>query len=359
MAAWGGRRRSRYARRPGPAGSRPPAAAGPASGRSAAAGRAGCSTAGRTRGTHGSSTSRCRRPPPARRRTRPPSVGAASTRVTATPRSARPVAAASPAIPPPTTTAVGCRSGRPSRDGRRWRVPDRSRVAAGYPVVAVATQRHHAGRRPWNVWMIPCCQPRADRVRTSSKPASVIRCMTVSTESMSMHAAPQVVVEPGAPRREPAERHDDATADRGPDRLRHRSPRDGVLVDDQRPAGPQQVVERSQQAVAVGHVAEQVCGEDPVQGLEPGVGAYLVQRLRPAVLEPHPARPRLLPRLHQHPGRPVDAEHLGPDAAPVQLVDQRPGRGAGSAAEVDDPRALARDQPRRPARPHCARRWAW
>jgi hypothetical protein len=45
---------------------------------------------------------------------------------------------------------------------------------------------HHAGRRPWKVWMIPFCQPRTDRVRTSSNPASTIRRMTVSTGSMSI-----------------------------------------------------------------------------------------------------------------------------------------------------------------------------
>ena len=69
---------------------------------------------------------------------------------------------------------------------RRRRVPDRVQVATGDPVVPRTPEGHHAGRRPWKVWMIPFCQPRTDRVRTSSNPASTIRRMTVSTGSMSI-----------------------------------------------------------------------------------------------------------------------------------------------------------------------------
>src|SRR4051794_12645243 len=83
-------------------------------------------------------------------RTRPPSSASGSTRTTPTPRSARPVAAAMPAMPPPTTTtgapvpsartrppSAGCRTARRSVPG--------CQPAAG-PVLRRALTRASAGR---------------------------------------------------------------------------------------------------------------------------------------------------------------------------------------------------------------------
>ena len=126
----------------------------------------------------------------------------------------------------------------------------------------------------------------------------------------------------------PPRRDDDAPADRSPGP--HRGPRipHRVLVHPKRRAGPQQFEESLQLPVRIGQVAHEVGRQDAVEWpLDAEVGDVLDVTLD----ESHRRRPRLRPRLTQHPLGRVDRDDLGVR----RRFQQRGGRRARAAPRVE------------------------
>ena len=174
--------------------------------RPGAAARAGCSTAGRTRGTRGSSAAGCRRP--SSRSSRRPGRRAAArarSRVTRTPRSASPVAAASPAI-----AAADHHHVRPAGPAARRRVARRGRDAGQPGGRARAGRRSRAARRTGRLrqeGVHDTALPAGDGLAVHAGEPGVAQSPPEPRRPVeSGDAAPQVAVERGVAGEQPARR---------------------------------------------------------------------------------------------------------------------------------------------------------
>ena len=173
---------------------------------------------------------------------------------TVTPRSASPVAAARPAIPAPTTTAVRRDDSAAALRRPVWRGKGAATAVGG-----------HRGASPRNVCTMLVSQPGIVSLRTAVKPASRKPLPESRCAVECQHAAPQIPVQRRVAGLPPAGGNDDAPAHRVPDRGRGRESRTEYSCTASVAPGASRLRRARSWVSRIGEIADQIGGQDAVE----------------------------------------------------------------------------------------------